>query len=775
MQKLLQFSHINNQKPSLSVPFVDQYIAVPTLHSFKIYTHDLKCLFEGPYIENIKNIQIYTQNNSNNIHNDQSIFFTICQTPTHLYLVYRNKVCDAVNIEADNFCMVGSTIFLYKNKTIHEYKIELRSEKDKNNITSDDTKNGNIKSDSIKNNTIHATHCITHISTHIMSEDIQYVIHPKTYVNKILIAYKTSVEIYNYKKNKSVYKCMNIMEENKRDDHNVDVNITDESIVSLEDSYLLDHIAVATNKQIMIYNLKKDKKLFSIKISEEIKSVSFRSDDLRFLVFVTKNNNLYLLNIEERRICKKIENIYSACFIYKEPYIFVCEHSCIKIYKIENYNFIMHKQRMFVTESIKRIEPFCYRSDTMMKTDSVIVVTEERIDCNKENKKEGKYNIDKYDENNAGLHFIDLNHEELNFKFKNASLTNSDLSIKKRKILVSNKEEMILIDFETKKGKKILESYNEDVKNGFLSNCGEFLIFSDTQNIFVVNQRSKMIHNKIKINEKDTNVVCMSYEYCDNEMIVVYKNLIQKYKNKKESKIEFDEDIKNCKIIENFCILEFENKYVFYDYETEKVSREYDLTKIEPRIPNSSIADKNAITFCVSSDFRLFVTYKNNTLYIFDILTGKLIQTIENSKMFCMSFSYNDTFLCVCEDSYIRCLYNNLYFKNYILYKENVNNKYLQRKEDKNINLYTEMIKNGSFESYIANLDNVSLHKIFESLQEMIKCSFNEMQEILYKIFMLRKKDIDFDKIEGFYNVFVEELRNKEYERILGYVEYEKI
>ncbi|KAM0675419.1 rRNA-processing protein utp21 [Gurleya vavrai] len=771
---LFSYSHTINQLPSATPLFINNLIALTTSHSYKLYDPaKLNIVFNGPLLPDIKLLKFNEK-------------YLVAMTNKKIVLTYRSEIVDEIVIKALGFEMIGNRIFIWQEYKIFEYEIN-------------ETKNELNQYKEIFN--------FKYINSIEKEHKISFVLHPNTYINKIVIAYENGfLEIYNYHKNKKIYQTINL----------------NNKITFLEQSPIIDVIAVALeNKEIVMFNLKTDKILFTLKCEETIKTISFRTDNEPFMVIISENKNLFYYHLEERRCVTKLENILNAVFIHNEPLITITTENSIKIMKIDGFNFVNLKERKFMNENIVKADFY---------ENNLIAV------------------------GNNEINSLNLMKEELNFKFSIKNYNKGeDLSIQNNKILVNSKEGVFLFDFFNKRGKKIIESFDDSIKKSVISSCGNFAAFCSENEINIVNLHSKLIYKKIEFEEIQRNIndkILINEQTnknnCDNLNIlkneeaykknidninnIIFKNEEAKNKNfidnDKEKNLNcfenakkiclndkemhniksvlcieldlfkkqllivtkkylllFDKDFKmksinlhyeilNSKIINNFCFLQTEKKILMYDYDRNIISREFLIT--------------NVLDFCLSNDFKLLIANQNEKLFVFDILSSRIINEIENKSKL-VKIAPNDDFLCAVKEKEINCFFNNSFFDEFLIKKLIINtekndeknylleNKKIEKNQILIIEEFNKLGKN-QFENYIANLEIEKIIEILKGFEICIRNYFTEIQEILFFILRIHKNKINLNDILEFYNSFMEVFNKigNNFEKTLGYIEFEK-
>ncbi|EMG50921.1 UTP21 U3 small nucleolar RNA-associated protein 21 [Candida maltosa Xu316] len=134
--------------------------------------------------------------------------------------------------------------------------------------------------------------------------EIVGLLHPPTYLNKIVVATSNSIFIINVRSGKLLYKSK-------------DQQFDGEFISAIEAAPVLDVIAVGTSSgNVFLYNLKKGKILGSKIItsgaesSSKVTSISFRTDGAPHLVASLNNGDLYFYDLNKRARVHVLRNAH---------------------------------------------------------------------------------------------------------------------------------------------------------------------------------------------------------------------------------------------------------------------------------------------------------------------------------------------------------------------------------------------------------------------------------------------------------------------------------
>lgn len=145
--------------------------------------------------------------------------------------------------------------------------------------------------------------------------DIVSVIHLATYLNKIVVVTKSNLLLYNIRTGKLLYTS------DEFSDH----------ISVAEPAPALDVLALGTlSGEIILFNMKKGRKLRTIKMPNvKINSLSFRTDGSSHLCVASSNGDIIFYDLDRRRRIHVLKNIHSAaqngvlraCFLNGQPIV----------------------------------------------------------------------------------------------------------------------------------------------------------------------------------------------------------------------------------------------------------------------------------------------------------------------------------------------------------------------------------------------------------------------------------------------------------------------
>ncbi|KAH3669146.1 hypothetical protein WICMUC_004985 [Wickerhamomyces mucosus] len=148
-----------------------------------------------------------------------------------------------------------------------------------------------------------ATEFYTELKISQLDGEIVNLIHPATYLNKIVVATTTNVLIFNIHSGKLLYTS----------------EIFANQITTIETAPALDIVALGNVKgEILLYNLKKGKTFRTIQtgsdIKDSIKSISFRTDGSPHLAVGLSNGDLIFYDLDKNSRIHVLKNAHKESF-----------------------------------------------------------------------------------------------------------------------------------------------------------------------------------------------------------------------------------------------------------------------------------------------------------------------------------------------------------------------------------------------------------------------------------------------------------------------------
>ncbi|ANB12594.1 Utp21p [Sugiyamaella lignohabitans] len=125
---------------------------------------------------------------------------------------------------------------------------------------------------------------------------IKHLSHPPTYLNKVVIAAKSSVLVFNVRSGKLLYTSEDF----------------GSSITAVEPSPVLDIVGISTAAgDIHLYNIRRGKIVFSLDIGEHVSSISFRTDGTPHLAVGTASGHLFFYDLNGKRRIHSVRGAHS--------------------------------------------------------------------------------------------------------------------------------------------------------------------------------------------------------------------------------------------------------------------------------------------------------------------------------------------------------------------------------------------------------------------------------------------------------------------------------
>lgn len=554
------FTHVRClNPPSTQTQFIlfktptSHILILPFSHTYKILDcQRLSVLFHGPITESFQSIS-FSRNT------------LILSNLAHLYFYQRSILLKTYNIKAEHVLYFSNYLIIKLDNLISFYEIK----------------------DEIELEFLHSFECEKLISIYCLP----------TYMNKILICTEHNIQIYNFIHNKLLYQSDKI------------------KLCSLvEPSPVLNVIAMVTVNCIYLYNVKKDKILFSIPISGNVKRMSFHTNN-RPLLLVLTNGNLNLYHMEEQRLLTTLEcNVEDAAFLEGEDVICIRKSDLIKLVVLENYKIRLLKQRILFGH-VYNLEEI--NNDLILSTEY------------------GMYN--------ANLHI-----DELNYKFKIKNYSKPEfIKVGIEHVVTANTKHIQLLSRENKNSEVIMESYKDSFIDIEITTCGNFGVVRTENNIIVHNLKSKLLYRKYEI---ESGALGMAFDIFMKRIIVCYENRMLLVNDRYESEvIYFDVMAKGFKYVNGFCLLKCEDCVALYDLKLKQITRMFLAEGVRG--------------FSVSGNFALIAIISMGVIKVFDIRTQKNIENISlNGEVAKVFFTTDNKYLCVLCDGRVDLYFNNAIF-----------------------------------------------------------------------------------------------------------------
>lgn len=567
--------------------------------------------------------------------------------------------------------------------------------------------------------------------------EIKFMIHPNTYINKLLFVFDKSAQLFNLNKNASLF------------DFKFNSRITALAQTSVSDVFGFAY----ENGIIELINIRKNKPIYSIEYFKN-KNIS----KLQFLdkyLLVCIGNMVVLFDLEIKNEVFNEENTHSGLLMSLDNILLISSCS-IKI--INTSDFKTLKARRILNKDIKRIRNYSDSEILAISGNSLF-----------------KFNINR-DEMNA---FLKTNHRTL-ISFDSQDTGN---------ILVNSSTGLFFID-KIGKYRNFLNLKSHFVKV-FTDFCMAVIKKTNYFSIFILNLKSKRIVIKIKTQEfisgdMDNNIITV----LSNKGITQYD-----YNGNIQHQFIFQNNIGNCHLI-NYPICE-SNDFAFRTFIIEginipdgsEITKYGNLIFIRSKLGIYVISDKNCRLF-IGNGYSLDPTHKimttthGNSVYIYDIVSGTLLETVEtNKELIDISIVSNgESFKFVAlldSDSHIHLLSNLSHFNSmkYSIIETSLikNTKETVKIVKKDTSFYKDMIifqetqnlKSANVvdsDLIIKSLSASQVSQLVVLIKRNLADNFIETQKILNKLLKFKGRFIDIkdlEEIQSIVDSHVEEYENK--------------
>lgn len=192
------------------------------------------------------------------------------------------------------------------------------------------------------------------------SFEVLDILHPMTYLNKILIVGKKNLTLFNIKVQEVIYDFSKSLEKYyKLTEENLELSI-------VKNSPNLHIIAIGfSNGLISLHNIQMDTILFSFKQQNSVLRLAFSHNELPLLASSDSFGNINIWDLNERKIFSSMKKVHSSpitCLEFLETELILIsgsgnENSLIqwKYDEIEDLKFRMVRNRFGLAHSLKKI------------------------------------------------------------------------------------------------------------------------------------------------------------------------------------------------------------------------------------------------------------------------------------------------------------------------------------------------------------------------------------------------------------------------------------
>lgn len=673
-----------NLEPSISVIKEIPFLMIPNIHSFTIYNlQDLKTQFISDCFEEITSIA-------------QAGVFVYVASSNCIFKTLRGEIISKIEIgKIVEMIKFGIYLVAVSVNELIVFEYEDNSiEFDKNEFLVQDQMNKNRNP--VENHKFKELYRIKYESK------IKAILHPNTYVNKILIIFENGTgELFNLSSKKLIFKY----------------NFGQVSCVAQTD--ILDVIALGMNDgSIKVYNLKKDKQLLVIDdfVGFPIKQLSFKNN---FATILSERFILY--NLELKKEVYSRENCYHSIVLNENTALLTSKNS-IEILNLEDFTIL--KSRKILNENIKSLTCYSKTEILVNSEDQLFRMNLYRDEMNRFLKTKGL--IEKISADNTGR-----------VKMRSNSLINSDIDgnpLFNSNILLYGDNKLTYIDRELKWHIFI------NLKCKFIKIFKDFCLLGTNTQILIMNIKSKRVVCTLKLEEMS---VVVSGDLDNDSFILLFSDKIQTY--------DFDlKLISNIDLSNNFSGSSISKQgNMFFLQNNEKNN----LLVINSD-PNSPISRSFEIeNFAVDS--KILIGTAGTKIKIFDLQTGSLIDIVEtNKKLRDITILDDFKFVAVLDDdSNVHILSNQSHFNSIVNSKlTGISNTKLNIPTvKKDNNFYKELLISKNFNAanvselneIIQALSKDEANEMLKMIHKNLKNEFFGTQKLLSKLLLFKNKDLD--------------------------------
>lgn len=227
------------------------------------------------------------------------------------------------------------------------------------------------------------------------------IMHPATYINKILIVYESKMQIYNIVSRKVIY-TFNVC-----------------NVRQAVQTPLIDVVALLRDTEILFFNIRQSQELFRIGVSG-VRHVSFRTDAAPYMICC--NENAYVFELSRLKCVAELKDIYWACFLPGQQ-DFVSAGQNLEFYTMEGYRPVLVHRRVLHSD---------VRCMDMVSSKHIVLMQEN------------------------GVVGMNIYKDDLTFRFSCKDLRGvNKIRVDKEAIVVSGDSNMFLLDFDKKNGRLI--------------------------------------------------------------------------------------------------------------------------------------------------------------------------------------------------------------------------------------------------------------------------------------------------------------------------------
>eukprot|EP00866_Antonospora_locustae_P001577 jgi/Antlo1/1577/2010 len=442
---------------------------------------------------------------------------------------------------------------------------------------------------------------------------IRCIMHPATYINKVLIVYDNKMQIYNVVSRKVIY-TFNIC-----------------NVRQAVQTPLIDVVALLRETDIVFFNLRQNKEMFIIRVSR-VRHVSFRTDTEPYMICC--NENTYIFELSRLKCVAELKDIHWACFLPGQKDLISAGQN-LEFYSMEGYKPILVHRRVLHSK-IECMDIISTKHMVLMEENSVIG--------------------------------INIYKDDLTFRFSCKDMRNiNKIRVDKEEVVVSGYSNIFLLDFDKKNGR--LVNTSSDFEFEHLGFEHPFCAYGRKE-LKVFNVVSRRVVSRIgmircaymqncnKQSREEANIAVSCLCILDIAIIqqkiyvaVLEKVLVLSFEGNMLGEIDVAGG-KKMKRYGNMLFINTDKKVVMVDVNSLKLVRKFEY---------------QAIDYFVTKDLRM-VGILTPELLLIDIASGNVLDRVQFEKTPRSAlFSVNHDFLFVLfNDGTVCTYYNNAMLNDYL-------------------------------------------------------------------------------------------------------------
>lgn len=699
-------------EPSISVIKNVPYLMVPQNNSYSIYTlQDLKLTFISSTFKTIDYIlqsgvfvYILSENKIFKTYRGEITSTYILQESENNNLV-RKDTTKSSSVRKNQLVKFGEFFCVLFNNKIHVFE-------NLNNNNSD-----LINFENQTDNFITKEDCFIKILYTLEYEkEILSVFHPENYLNKIFIMFEDGTAIlYNLNSKKIIF--------------NFDFK---SPVICYDQTSIFDIFGFVYKTGIIkLFNLKKNHEIYSINFYEnlEIKKIDFFEKFLLVIFKTEKNFKMSIFDLEIKREIYLKNDVFSGLIINEENTLIITQNS-IEILNLSDMTIL--KYRKILNKNVTEMKLYS-EHDILLKSDNYL------------------YKMNVYrDEISRFL------------KVKNTPIQSIDFC-SSGNILINGNNSISYINKDLKfKNFVTMKCIFSKVFNDFCMLCkksGSDLKYT----ILIMNLKSKRVILKYKIDDfiggdfdNETFTILNNNEIItyDFNCKIISKTQFISNKNINEKIWENNNDLNERISNENVYKVSVESNFL----NISKIGNFYYLKGLD----NIYIISKNDVrifkgsSYSLSSDYKIIATVFDKNIYLYDAISGNVIESLKTNKKVNDIVILNDfntfKYLAVLDsDSNIHLLSNLSHFnsmKNFQEFKltPTVNNNSIVKKESsfyKDLLIFKESDAFIDSDLLVKSLKKEQVLQLTKLILKNIKIDFYGAQKVLNKLLLYKSQFIE--------------------------------